>query len=421
MQIWNPAALRKFARARADDFLLSTGALTAHPLRSALTLLGIVIGVFTVVAMMGLSTGLRNSINRGMGALGANTFQITRTPPLHFGPLDPSIWRRKNFTLQMAMQLRDALPQAQQVGPDVSTGGRLAESRYGKAQPVNVTGGTPEAFSNYNMPLGSGRIFSEGEALGGTRVAVLGASVADALFPNRSPIGERVKLGRMSVEIIGVLERQGGSPFGFTPDSQMVVPISIFSEIYGGGRSIDISIMARSSDDLKKLQDAAIASFRRIRGLRADDADDFEIFSNDSLRDTFDQLAGSVSAFTLGVCALSLLVGGIGVMNIMLVAVAERTREIGLRKALGARKSRILIQFIIEAVLLSLCGGLIGIVLGYGAAWLADFAFNLPAEVPAWAVLLGLGTSCSIGLLFGIYPAARAARLDPAVAIRSGE
>ena len=411
--------LRLFWQARLDDFVLSTGALTAHPLRSALTLLGIVIGVFTVVTMMALSTGLRNSINKGIGALGANTFQLTKWPPLHFGPLDPNIWRRKNFTLQQALALREALPQAQQVGPDLGTGGRLAESRYGKAQPVIVEGGTPEVFSNYNFTLNSGREFSEGEALGGGRVAVIGASIVDALFPRINPLGETLQVGRMRFEVIGTMERQGGSPFGFTPDTLITIPISTFTELYGGGRSIDVTVMARSMEEMSRLQDAAITAFRRIRGLQAKDENDFEVFSNDSLRATFEEMAGNVSLFAVCVCALSLLVGGIGVMNIMLVAVAERTKEIGLRKSLGARKARILMQFIIEAVLLAMCGGLLGVAFGFLAAWLANFAFSLPAEVPLWSVGLSLGVSCSIGLVFGIYPAARAARLDPAVALRS--
>jgi putative ABC transport system permease protein len=381
--------------------------------------LGIVIGVFTVVSMMALSTGLKASIDRGMGVLGANTFSITRTPPLHFGPLDPSIWRRKIITIQQAQQLRDLLPQAKLVAPENDAGGRLAESRYGKAQPVTVVGGTDELFAVYSFNISAGRNFSGGEAVGDARVAVLGASVVDALFPGMNPIGESFKIGRMSFEVIGTLQREGGSPFGFSADTMVCIPIATFSDLFGGGRSLDVSVMANSDQDLPKLMDASIAAFRRVRGLTNTQDNDFEVFTNDSLRATFDELAGSVGAATLAICALSLLVGGIGVMNIMLVAVAERTREIGLRKALGARRSRILFQFIIEAVLLATLGGVIGIVLGYGAAWLTDFVYGVPARVPLWSVALGLGTSCGIGLVFGIYPAARASKLDAAVALRS--
>ena len=414
-----PALIGRMLRARGDDLLLSSGALLAHPLRSILTLLGIVIGVFTVVAMMALTNGLQASINKGMGGLGTNTFQITKWPPVHFGPLDPSIWRRKNITVQQAMAMREALPQAKAVGPEQWAGGRDAKSQYGRAQPVHVGGGTPELFANNNHTLFRGRFFNDAEASGGARVVVLGANVADACFPGRDPIGDSVKIGRLRLEVIGVLERQGGSPFGVTSDTLAVVPLSTFIDLYGGGRSLDISVMVEGPEDMARVQDAAIAALRRIRGRQAWDDNDFEVFSNDSLRSTLDELAGNVKLFTLAVCALSLLVGGIGVMNIMLVAVAERTKEIGLRKALGARRIRILAQFVIEAVALAAIGGCIGIALGFAAAWLAEFAFDLPAKVPLWSVALGLGVSSAIGLVFGIYPAARASRLDPAVALRS--
>jgi putative ABC transport system permease protein len=170
--------------------------------------------------------------------------------------------------------------------------------------------------------------------------------------------------------------------------------------------------------ELKRLQDQAIAAFRHVRGLTAEQEDDFDMFTNDSVRSTFDQMALVVTAFSLAVCALSLLVGGIGVMNIMLVAVAERTREIGLRKALGARRRRILMQFIFEAVVLSLIGGVLGVALGYLASAVVSFGWQIPTSVPAWAVILSLVVSCGIGLIFGIYPAYRAAGLDPAVALR---
>jgi putative ABC transport system permease protein len=406
-------------RARGDDLLLSLGALSAHPLRSVLTLLGIVIGVFTVVSMMALTTGLQRSIDKGMGWLGANTFQITKWPPLHFGPMDPSIWRRKPIALQQAMALRESLPQSVQVSPEAWRGGQLMESRWGKAQPVTVAGGAPEMFSNNNLPMQHGRIFSEHETQGGARIVVLGANVADAVFPRMDPLGQKVRLGRMELEVVGVLERQGGNPLGWTPDGIVVIPLVTFIDLYGGGRSLDISVMAASKEEVPRVQDAAVSALRRIRGLKALEENDFEVFSNDSLRNTFDDLANTVTLATVCICALSLVVGGIGVMNIMLVAVAERTREIGLRKALGARRSRILAQFVIESILLASCGGVIGIVLGYAAAWLAGFAFALPAEVPLWSVGLGLGVSCGIGLVFGIYPAARASQLDPAVALRS--
>ncbi len=419
-----PSALHRavqFARARLDDFLLSTTALYAHPLRSALTLLGIVIGVFTVVAMMALTTGLQNSINKGLGGLGADVFQFQRYPAVQFGTLDPAIMRRKKLTLQQALQLRDQLPQAKNVGAEVWEGGKTAYAGEGNiANGIQVAGGTAEFLGNNGMYIASGREFTDAEAMSAARSAIIGASVADSLFPGQDAVGKKFRLGRLELNVIGTIERQGGNPIGGpSADSQLAIPIGLFFELYGTGHSIGISVMSRGGEDLHRLQDQATAALRRVRGLTNADDNDFDVFSNESLHEIFDQLAGTVSAATLAICALSLLVGGIGVMNIMLVAVAERTREIGLRRALGARRARILLQFVIEAVLLALFGGCIGIALGYGAAWLVEFAAGFPAEVPVWAVVLGLSVSSGIGLIFGIYPAVRAARLDPAVGLRS--
>jgi putative ABC transport system permease protein len=411
------ASLRRSTTARIDDLRLALAALNGHKLRSGLTLLGIVIGVFTVVAMMALLNGLQKSIDKQMGALGANVFAIQRFPAVQFGPLSPEIEKRRKITLADVQRLRDILPQARQVGGDMWEYGKTASTATANSPGAQVAGGTAEFFTNNNLPVASGRPYTEAESLDAARVAVIGASVADALFPGVDPVGQKIRLGRMELEVIGTIERQGGLPLGDNPDATVAIPITLFMELYGTSRSVSISIMAPGADEVKRLQDSAIAAFRRIRGLSAQEDNDFEVFSNDSLRQMFDQLASNVTVASLMMCAFSLLVGGIGVMNIMLVAVTERTREIGLRKALGARRLRVLMQFIIEAVLLAFFGGAIGVALGYGAAFLGQF-LDFPAQVPLWAVGVGLGVSCGVGLAAGIYPAWRASRLDPAVALR---
>ena len=411
------AAIRATVGARLDDLRLAWSALSGHRLRSGLTLLGIVIGVFTVVAMMSLLNGLQASIDKNMGGLGADVFQVQRLPNFHFGPLSPEVQRRKNLTLAQAQQLREALPLAKQVGGEVWEGGK--EIRFGSNVDagVEIGGGTPEFFTNNNLPIGVGRGYTEAEAMGASRVIVLGATVVDVLFGNQDPLGQHVRLGRLDLEVIGTLERQGGSPFGGNPDNLISIPIALFLELYGTGRSLNITVMARSHTDMSRLQDQAIGAFRGVRGLEANAENDFDIFSNDSARSTFDELAGTVTAAGLVMCAFTLIVGGIGVMNIMLVAVTERTREIGLRKALGARRARVLMQFVIEAVLLAFFGGVIGVALSFLATMLARY-LQFPAEVPMWAVALGLSVSSGIGLVAGIYPAWRASRLVAAEALR---
>jgi putative ABC transport system permease protein len=409
--------LRRGWTSRFDDLRLALDSLASHKLRSGLTLLGIVIGVFTVVAMMALLNGLRKSIDKQLGELGANVFQIQRFPAVQFGEFSPEIRARKKLTLMHMRQLRDMLPQAKQVGGQMWEWGKTASANGNTAQGVQVAGGTPEFFTLTNLSIASGRAYTEAEVSDGVRVAVIGAAVIDSLFPGQDPIGKKIKLGRMELEVIGTIERQGGIPIDSNPDNTVGVPISLFMELYGTSRSVDIAVMSPDPESMKKLQDQAVSAFRKLRGLDASKENDFEIVSNESVRGMFDNLATVVTIASAFMCFLSLIVGGMGVMNIMLVAVTERTREIGLRKALGARRMRILMQFVIEAVLLAAFGGAIGVALGYCASAIGQF-LTFPAEVPLWAVALGIGVSCGVGLIAGIYPAWRASRLDPAVALR---
>jgi len=411
------AGARKNLTARVDDFRLALAALSGHKLRSGLTMLGIVIGVFTVVAMMALLNGLSKTINKQLCALGSDAFQIQRFPAVQFGNLSPEIAARKKITLSQCHQRKELLPQAKIVGAEMWEYGKTSSAGPNRDLGTQVAGGTPEFFTINNLPVASGRGYNEAEAEDGARVAVIGAAVIDALFPNSNPVGQKIKLGRMELEIIGTIERQGGLPLGDNPDNTVAVPITLFMELYGPSRSIVLGVSAYDHESMKKLQDQSVAAFRRIRGLDTMKENDFDITSNDSLHEMFDNLALIVKLASGVMCGLSLLVGGIGVMNIMLVAVTERTREIGLRKALGARRLRVLMQFIIEAVLLAAIGGLIGVFLGYCASWIGQF-LTFPAEVPLWAVALGIGVSCGVGLTAGIYPAWRASRLDPAVALR---
>jgi putative ABC transport system permease protein len=405
-----------------DTVAMALGTLRANVLRSALTLLGIVIGACTVVAMMSLTEGLRLKMTSDFAMLGAGAFQVQKWPHLSFGPRDSRKYdRRPDLTREQGEALR-SLPHVAHVSVEEYKQGTglevLSTAERATRRNVGVGGVLPDYEPANGVTVGQGRFIGTTDVLLGRRVIFIGADVADILFPKMDPIGQELRVRGARLEVIGVGQRQGAI-LGQSKDGYALIPWPVYEVVIGKQRNTNIAIQATSPEDAPRAMDEVIQTLRRLRGIKPHEENDFEIFSNETSAELLDNLARVIGAATLGVCALSLLVGGIGVMNIMLVSVTERTREIGIRMALGARRRRILAQFLVESVALSALGGLAGVLLGAGLAVGAREVFEVPASIPAWAVVLSLASACGAGLLFGIYPAARASKLDPVEAMRT--
>jgi putative ABC transport system permease protein len=302
---------------------------------------------------------------------------------------------------------------------DYREGQKIATDRAETRSTVEVVGATSMWAETTSVPVVQGRFFTDADDPEARGVAVLGPDVVDVLFPDQDPVGQEIRIRGRTMQVIGVLQRRGSFMGMVSLDNLVVVPFQTFSRVFGNVEVEDIAVQARDSSVFQKAQDEVISLMRRRRGVPPNEENNFEITTNESNTKQFNQFSLIISAAGFGICVLSLVVGGIGILNIMLVSVAERTREIGIRKALGAKRRRVLAQFATEAVVLALVGGVLGLLLGAGASALVRWMLALPTEVPAWAVALALGMSSGVGLLFGIYPAARAARLDPVEAMRS--
>jgi putative ABC transport system permease protein len=339
---------------------------------------------------------------------------------MSFGPRD---WRkieaRPDLTREQGEALRD-LPHIKAVSIEEWLNGleKVTTNERATRQNVNVCGGLPDYETANGVTVAEGRFLVDTDIQLGRRVVFLGADVAEALFPGESALGQEVRLRGVPFEVIGVAQREGAI-MGQSKDGYAVIPWPSFERVFGKRRNNNIALVATTPEDVDKAIDEVIAKLRRLRGLAPHEENNFDYFSNETSTQLFNNLAAMVAAATGGVCALALLVGGIGIMNIMLVSVTERTREIGVRMALGARRRRILSQFLVESVTLSVLGGLIGVLLGAGIALGAKGIWDVPASVPAWAVVLSLALTGGAGLLFGIYPAARASKLDPVEAMRT--
>jgi putative ABC transport system permease protein len=403
-----------------DTLAMALATLRANPLRSLLTLLGVVMGGATVVAMMGLTEGLRLKVNSDLSQLGAGTFSVQKFPAIQVGHGNRRKYeRRKDLTREQGEALR-ALPLVARVSVEAWQRDRVRVwTRERSTQPnVQLCGALPDYEHANNVVIARGRFFSDVDTTLGRRVAVIGADVADLLFPGEDPLGKEIRIRSAAFQVLGVAERFGSS-FGESRDAWVVIPIDAAAQVLGNVTSHAFAVQAVSPDDAPLAQEQVISTLRRLRGVRSWEENDFEVFSNESLSGTFNQIAAMIAAATFGICALALLVGGIGIMNIMLVSVTERTREIGIRMALGARRRRILAQFVVESVALSLLGGVVGVLFGAGIAFAAREFVQIPASVPGWAVILSLASATGCGIVFGIYPAVRASRLDPVEAMRT--
>jgi putative ABC transport system permease protein len=402
-----------------DTLLAAIRTLRGNKLRSALTLLGIVIGVVAVVAMAATIEGLRRKISSDLAQLGSGVFQVQKQPTGGFNDNDRAKYdKRKDFTLRDVDLLQTQCTSCLRVGGEAWEFGRDLSANGHPIQTMSASAGATAAFfDNNGYALASGRLFDEGEARSGMRVVVIGADIADVMFPDQSPIDNSLVVRGQRFRVIGTLARRG-EQLGGSLDNIVVMPISAFMPIFGSHRSLNVTVQARDPARIGRTQDEVTALLRRARGVAPEADNDFEMFSNASLQETFDKLTGIVAAASIGICAIALLIGGIGVMNIMLVSVTERTSEIGVRRALGARRRRILAQFMVEAVMLTSIGGALGVAIGAGIAQLIEILVHIPTAVPVWAVALSMFAAGGVGLVFGIYPAYRASRLDPVEAMR---
>ena len=395
-----------------ENFRIAATALRANTLRSVLTTLGIIIGVAAVIAVVSIVQGLQQMITKELQGVGATYMEVR--PDL--GRRDPGVVARQvKLTWDDGKAIRERIPGIRLITPVLA--GR-AQIKHGdrKYSPGAVYGVNQDYQEVANSSVDRGRFFSRIDLDNRRNVVVLGQKVVDELALGADAVGKEVYVDSYPATVIGVMEKKGQS-LGENLDDRAFVPFDAARLLFGrdAGDVVQLRLQARSTEDIERVRDGITNLLRQRHHLDADQPDDFKVRIQDEILKTVSTILGSVTAVVAGVVGVALLVGGIGIMNIMLVSVTERTREIGVRKALGARRRDVLVQFLIEAVTLSFLGGCLGVALGYG---LGVFVAHLlpgwpPAHVPLWAVGLAFGFSAAVGIFFGIYPAGKASRLDP--------
>ncbi len=417
--------LVSFRRGFLGNVLFALTALREHKLRSGLTILGIVVGVMTVIAMVAIVTGFNNNVIGNLQAFGANRIEFQKYED-RFGPGGPTTDEerlRKNLTVEDAEALRVALG-------DEATVSSLCG--YFDSE-VHVKNGSLDANNPYVLgadefyptataySVGHGRFFTAQEVAHSAPIVVLGAEVQEAIFPKEDPVGKDVTVNGMRYRVVGVLEKKGAQ-FGYSPDNKILLPYGTFVKQFGfrvRKDGVSLNVVPARTEDLDKVIDKATEVLRARRKVPFNKKNNFATVTPDQLISQFRQITGGVTGAMIFIALISLVIGGVGVMNIMLVSVTQRTREIGVRKAVGALRRDIVGQFLVEAVTLSTLGGVVGVALGVGIAVLVRDLFpSLPTSTPAWSLLLGLLVSMGVGIFFGAYPAVKASRLDPIESLR---
>ncbi len=387
--------------------------LLAHKLRSFLAVLGIIIGVGSVISMLALGAGAEQQVVSRISAMGTDLLIVR---PAQRGFRGVASGTQQNLTLADAEALLAEVPQVRQVAPVVQGNSQL--KRLGKNARANVLGTSITYFGVRAFEVDRGRAFTEGEVERASRVAVLGPVTATNLFGEEDPIDQTFKIENMAFRVIGVIKSKGDQGW-FNPDDQVIVPYTIaMQQLYGLEHLREIDVQMEPKADLAKAQEAITSVLRRRHKLQPGVPDDFEIRNQAEILETFTSVSRTFTMLLGGIASISLLVGGIGIMNIMLVTVTERTREIGVRKAIGAKDRDILRQFLLEAIIMSALGGAVGLLVGIGATFAVERFAGYATAIQPSSVVVALLFSAAVGVFFGYYPARRAAALDPIEALR---
>jgi putative ABC transport system permease protein len=397
---------------------LAMQSLWANKLRSILTLIGVVMGVASVIMVITLTNTANDYMGSKVTGYGADVFTIQREG-LIFGPDDyAKFQKRKIVKLEDYQAIRELCANCKEVGTSLSKVIKVVHNGHSTTD-TEMRGYTDTMFSLSNTNVAEGRALTEGDIDHGVHSVVVGADVVDDVMDDGDPLGKEIRVDGVPYTVVGVGERQGKT-FGQSQDNWVAIPISAYQHTYGGNDSL--TVYARANGDAKVMERAE-DEVRVIMRTRRHDApgaeDSFEVQTNDTFLDLWKQISQLFIFIVFGLASISLVVGGIVIMNIMLVSVTERTREIGVRKALGARQKDVLMQFLIESGLMATLGGVIGILLGVGVAQLITLIFDVSVNVSVGSVLLGMFMATGTGVFFGVYPASKAAKLDPIVALRS--
>ena len=402
----------------SESVSMALSALATHKLRSALTLLGVLVGVFSIILVMTAVRAMQNNIEKEIGSLGSKTFVISRFPGAYFGGPDGFVkfLRRKEITLAQALRFKRLADFAPNVGLISTFWNGEVVSRYATTPPeISVDGATPGTFPASNWTIVDGRSLVDADVESTRDVCVLSKDVSETLFPLGSPVGERVKVESISYTVVGVFERVAAEG----QQGQVVIPVTTGLNRFGRRRDVNIFVQAQDPAVFGDTLEQARGVLRSIRKVSPGEEDDFEILSSDSMIAQFQQVTFAVRAGLAIVSSIALLAAGVGIMNIMLVSVTERTREIGVRRAIGAKKRSIMSQFIVEAVVLCEIGGVLGVALGMaGANALAIYLLKVPPAFPMDWAIIGLVICSLVGIVFGSYPAYKAANLDPIESLR---
>jgi putative ABC transport system permease protein len=402
-----------------EGFKLALQSLWGNKLRTILTLIGVVMGVASVIMVITLVNGANRYVATKLSGYGADVFQVSRQASVIFSAQDYfRFQKRKIVRTEDYAVVRDSCTDCSDVGAALSKSTNVFYNGH-SSDNTDVRGYTWTMLTLNNINIAMGRGFTPSDEEHGAHDAIVGYDIVDNILGAGDPIGKEIRVDGIPYTIVGVGERQGNT-LGQSQDNWVAVPISTYQQTYGYNDSVNIfARVAGGADAMERAEDQVRVLMRTRRHDAPGSPDDFEINTNDTFLDIWRQISSLFASVALGLASISLVVGGVVIMNIMLVSVTERTREIGVRKALGARQRDVLMQFLIESGTMAVTGGAIGVLCGILVGKLITIVIGFPTSAPLWAVLLGLFLAGSVGIFFGVYPASKAAKLDPVVALRS--